>query len=274
MISKALLRVQFSISKSVIRRLSSAASDFRPAAHNNSVDEPEGSKSALCLNAGNYARPSNVIWSKRLHNSVSFIGTVAYPLKKFATGSDKFGVHSSLRVKTSIDSHTSFWITFQMWDELAERAFLHLKPNDCIYISGELGSYTKSNSEGVDILRYKVIAKELNYAKLDEPAKDIQRVVDSGVGTGESSIEKYRNRLQLWQMFFANPSEWYDDREKKKNPKQPDFRHKSTGEVLWLNASNPPWVKKQVELLDSRLSGRPKNDAPSTFSPSRWLPDY
>ena len=43
-----------------------------------------------------------------------------------------------------------------MWGELAERVFPHLKPDDFIYISGELGSYTK-DIEGVQKLMYKVL---------------------------------------------------------------------------------------------------------------------
>lgn len=47
-------------------------------------------------------------------------------------------------------------ILFEMWGELAERVFPHLKPDDFIYISGELGSYTK-DVEGVQKLMYKVL---------------------------------------------------------------------------------------------------------------------
>lgn len=72
-------------------------------------------------------------------------------------------------------------------------------------------------------------------------------------------MQKQKNRLHLLQKLFASPDEWYDNRKSKKNPKQPDFKNKSTGEALWLNATDPPWVKKQLELLDSRLSGGPKN---------------
>ncbi|EYU41626.1 hypothetical protein MIMGU_mgv1a0268881mg, partial [Erythranthe guttata] len=31
----------------------------------------------------------------------------------------------------------------------------------------------------------------------------------------------------------------------KKNPKAPDFRHKETGEVLWLNRS-PAWALSRI----------------------------
>ncbi|KAG6555831.1 hypothetical protein Mapa_002472 [Marchantia paleacea] len=56
-----------------------------------------------------------------------------------------------------------------------------------------------------------------------------------------------------WQAFFANPSQWWDNRLNKKNPKAPDFKHKSTQEVLWLNSwNNPPWVAAQVAAWEDK----------------------
>ncbi|XP_042973600.1 protein OSB1, mitochondrial-like [Carya illinoinensis] len=46
---------------------------------------------------------------------------------------------------------------------------------------------------------------------------------------------------ELWQPFFANPVDWWDNRKNKKNPKYPDFKHKDTGEALWVEGRyNPP----------------------------------
>ncbi|XP_057531907.1 protein OSB1, mitochondrial-like [Amaranthus tricolor] len=230
--------------------------------------DSETSSSRSSFNGRNCARPSTVTWSSRLHNSARFIGTVEYPLKQYNTRNGRLGVYTFLRVKTSPYSNSSFRILFEMWGELAERVFPHLKPDDFIYISGELGSYTK-DIEGVQKLMYKVTARELNYVKLDEPG---EYVVNSGKNTGghfdKSHPQSYKNRLHLWQLLFASPDEWHDQRRSKTNPKQPDFKHKSTGEALWLSASDPPWVKKQVELL--YFSG-PNNDPMSRFSLSGCL---
>lgn len=68
-------------------------------------------------------------------------------------------------------------------------------------------------------------------------------------------MQSKQNQLYLWQVFFANPNEWWDQRKRKFKPTQPDFRHKYTGEVLWLSKYDPPWVKKQLQLLDSRIAG-------------------
>lgn len=43
-----------------------------------------------------------------------------------------------------------------MWDGMAEMSFMHLKPNDFIYVSGQLGCYTKPDKNGELRMRYKV----------------------------------------------------------------------------------------------------------------------
>lgn len=85
--------------------------------------------------------------------------------------------------------------------------------------------------------------------------------------SGESGLEKERARLHLWQMFFANPYEWYDHRNKKNKPNQPDFKHKDTGEALWIHPRDPQWVKVQLQQLDSKLAGQNRReDSTSNFS--------
>lgn len=39
-----------------------------------------------------------------------------------------------------------------------------------------------------------------------------------------------------------------------RNSKYPDFKHKDTGEALWIEGrNNPPWVKSQLAILDTRM---------------------
>lgn len=76
------------------------------------------------------------------------------------------------------------------------------------------------------------------------------------VVSGEDYPEWNRKRLLLWQTFFANPYEWTDCRKTKQNPKAPDFKHKSTGEALWIRPDDPPWISKQLKLIDPLLSGQ------------------
>ncbi|KAJ7241242.1 hypothetical protein O6H91_Y438100 [Diphasiastrum complanatum] len=55
---------------------------------------------------------------------------------------------------------------------------------------------------------------------------------------------------QLWQEFFSDPSQWWDNRLTKKRPKHPDFKHKRTLEVLWVDGwMNPSWVKEKMASM-------------------------
>ncbi|KAF8049792.1 hypothetical protein N665_2116s0002 [Sinapis alba] len=67
---------------------------------------------------------------------------------------------------------------------------------------------------------------------------------------GNDTEEPEHDEIHLWKAFFANPDEWWDKRRNKKSPKLPDFKHKDTGEALWLNSETPVWVTRQLELLD------------------------
>ncbi|KAF5193359.1 Osb3 protein [Thalictrum thalictroides] len=48
-----------------------------------------------------------------------------------------------------------------------------------------------------------------------------------------------------WKSLVEKPDKWWDNRSKKMNPKSPDFKHKETGEALWLNKS-PAWVSDKL----------------------------
>ncbi|KAJ7523169.1 hypothetical protein O6H91_18G040000 [Diphasiastrum complanatum] len=50
--------------------------------------------------------------------------------------------------------------------------------------------------------------------------------------------------------FFADPSQWWDHRFDKNNPRYPDFKHKETQEALWIDGrSTPPWVNKVLSAM-------------------------
>ncbi|KAJ7546162.1 hypothetical protein O6H91_08G027800 [Diphasiastrum complanatum] len=55
---------------------------------------------------------------------------------------------------------------------------------------------------------------------------------------------------QLWQEFFSDPSQWWDNRLTKKSPNYPDFKHKRTLEGLWVDGCwNPSWVKEKMASM-------------------------
>nr|CAD1841368.1 unnamed protein product [Ananas comosus var. bracteatus] len=219
-------------------------------------------------------------------NSCSFIGTVVAPVRRAGRDPEKPWAYTFLEVKrqracgassssSSSSSPSSFEILLAMRDKLAESSLRHLQPNDFIYVSGPLGSYEKVNASGSHEIFYKHISSfhvliigalligfvmDLNYVKRNDQKQTshkhevlVEKELTGPTFGAFDSAEKDRERLHLWHVFFANPYEWWDNRQSKPNRRHPDFKHKGTGEVLWLNPHDPPWVKKQLELYDSKM---------------------
>ncbi|KAM7266321.1 hypothetical protein ACFE04_004218 [Oxalis oulophora] len=212
-------------------------------------------------------RPTVVKWEQHLQNTVSFIGSVDLPLKVMTSKYGIKGAHTFLKVN-HLTNHpdNTFRIRIAMWDDLGTMCIKHLKRHDFIYVSGPLESYTKPDHTGNTRLYYSVNVKDLNYVTQSNrhPSGEISDLSQSS--GGEASMENYENNLYLWQIYFTNPYEWWDNRKSKKHPKQPDFKHKDTKEALWIMPNDPPWVKRQLELLDSRLENQGLREDPGRRS--------
>ncbi|KAJ7958115.1 protein OSB1, mitochondrial-like [Quillaja saponaria] len=230
----------------------------------NSFDDVSEGGSAVYLHALKFQRPTtinlsdmkwrDIEWIRQLENSVSFIGSVARAPQVLNTKTGRFGVYSQLSVRpTSESKSSSFRVLLLMWDRMAEIAFKHLKQNEFIYVSGCLKSYVKDDGSGNPTVHYKVIVKGLNYVAQHGQSLGYQEYEESESNGGEADLETYNNKIYLWQVFFTNPHVWWDCRKRKVNPRQPDFKHKDTGEGLWLNRNDPPWVKRQLQLFDMKM---------------------
>ncbi|KAJ8640460.1 hypothetical protein MRB53_017154 [Persea americana] len=166
-----------------------------------------------------------------------------------------------LEVESPGKSKPTFKVLLEMRGEMAEISLQHLMENDFVYVSGRLNSYTKVDSSGRDMLFYKVIVKEFNYVKHNNQCRTFQKPealklksVSTSSALDSQMVETVR--LHLWQVFFASPHEWWDNRGRKLYPSSPDFKHKDTGERLWIMPNDPPWVTKQLQLLDSKITER------------------
>ncbi|CAM0875882.1 unnamed protein product [Alopecurus aequalis] len=172
-------------------------------------------------------------------------------------------------------SSSNFDVTLQMKGELANVCLKHLKHDDLVYVSGFLNSYGKVSETGERYIYYKIHVKELNYV-LDQNKKpmgdnDSADPASSPSASNEMLEEnKYKDRLRLWQVFFASPSEWWDNRQHKLYVTSPDFKHKDTHEKLWLHPDDPPWVRKQVELIDQQTAEMGRRDGRGRLINPRW----
>ncbi|MBA0691645.1 hypothetical protein Goari_009261 [Gossypium aridum] len=265
-------------------------------------DEKEGS--AIYRVALKFQRPTTVEVEPPSRNRISLIGTVDEPLQVMNTRSDYFGVQTRLNFKNPYDSDCRFKIRLQMWSEMGKICMEHVKPGDFIYVSGVLGSFSVATLDKQLIIYYKVTVTELSFVthhgersttrecKELESEQEYQFLTVIGFevfhsssapcllcflsllkDVGEAGLGSYDSQLYLWQVFFTNPFEWWDNRKSKKNPRQPDFKHKDTGEALWLNPNDPPWIKKQLQLLDSKLAEGLGDRESRRYSISEWQYD-
>ncbi|XP_054822690.1 protein OSB1, mitochondrial-like [Prosopis cineraria] len=202
-----------------------------------------------------YPKPSEIPWHKELCNSVSLIGIVATPveIKHFSSGK----VVAWTRLAVRKNATRTSWINLTFWDELAHVAFQHLEKGHQIYVSGRLVTDTIESDDGKQNTYYKVVSQQLNFIeKSSFPLSWHDQESDSMMSgnKGNYAANNTGSTEELWQAFFANPVEWWDNRKNKRNPKYPDFKHKDTGEALWVEGrSNPPWVKSQLAILDARM---------------------
>eukprot|EP00793_Prasinoderma_coloniale_P002252 PRCOL_00002760-RA len=65
-------------------------------------------------------------------------------------------------------------------------------------------------------------------------------------GAGGSAVPLAQQAM--WDSLLADPSAWWDNREGKRNPKAPDFKHKESGDALWLNSAPPSIAARVAEL--------------------------
>ncbi|KAJ8470094.1 hypothetical protein OPV22_024437 [Ensete ventricosum] len=194
-------------------------------------------------------RPSTVRRDSVPWNWCSFIGTVIRPVKRSA----RKGAYTVLEVKcpSSNSSSSSFCrILLYLSDKLEEVSLEYLKPNDTIFVRGPLGSYEKYYEDGSHAIFYKVDVQDLNFIK---QYRQIHKSTEMEIPVVSSTVDdgkELRDRLHLWQVFFRNPHEWWDNRQRKLSPDAADFRHKDTHDVLCLRPDDPSWVRRQLQLYD------------------------
>ncbi|XP_057508770.1 protein OSB2, chloroplastic-like [Actinidia eriantha] len=216
-----------------------------------------------------YPKPAEIQWKKELSNLVQLIGIVSIPVQIKQLSSGKFLAWSRLSVKNS--STDTVWINLTFWDELAHVAFQHVEAGQQIHVSGRLVSDRVETEEGKQQTYYRVVVQQLNFVE-----KNFSSVASyDGDSNGATPGRKFSNSAvnntgsteALWQAFFANPMDWWDNRKNKRNSKAPDFKHKDTGEALWIEGwNNPSWVKSQLAVLDAKMNSvRDQNDGSGTL---------
>ncbi|GER55386.1 single-stranded DNA-binding protein [Striga asiatica] len=228
------------------------------AANNGSgfYEYERGAETSAVAESMQHPKPAEIQWNKELCNTVQFIGVIAAPvqIKHFPSG--KVVANSRLTVKTN--KTDTVRINLNFWNELAQVAFQHVEIGHQVYVAGRLVADTVQDDNGMSQTYYKVIVKELNFIERSQIKSSTPLYYGDSNSARQGKKQYPTNSTgsleELWQAFFANPTEWWDNRKNKKNPNYPDFKHKDTGESLWVDGRyNPSWVKSQLDVLDSKM---------------------
>jgi hypothetical protein len=56
---------------------------------------------------------------------------------------------------------------------------------------------------------------------------------------------------ECWRNFLQDPSQWWDNRFDKRNPRALDFKHKITKKGLWISGrTTPDWVREKFNFVE------------------------
>jgi hypothetical protein len=59
-----------------------------------------------------------------------------------------------------------------------------------------------------------------------------------------TGVKEDKTDEEYWREYFATPTNWWDNRQGKRNPRAPDFKHRITRKALWINGwFTPQWMK-------------------------------
>lgn len=95
-------------------------------------------------------------------------------------------------------------------------------------------------------MRRRAVAKEEGFgADKYQTAKKsfLERRSDRASGSLEVDEDE-----DLWLEYFADPTQWWDNRGKKRNPRAPDFKHRVSKKALWIDGwYTPGWARERFQ---------------------------
>ncbi|CAM6019022.1 unnamed protein product [Sphagnum balticum] len=255
---------EFQFGRGAVRATRSFSQVLTPVTSQWSESEPQQGRGVEQADSAktDFPRPPTVVWSKELANRVHFIGRLGRDMEVKYLDTGKVVAKSSLAVKRSSKKDDApSWLEMEFWDTLAHVAGQHLKKGDQIYVTG----YLKVDAYLKDEVQQKitrVVVQDLNFVEQSyyqeagvtdwasqSPPVGASMPQPSGQYPAANS---YPEMEKAWNEYFSDPTQWWDNRGKKQNPRYPDFKHKTTNEALWIDSyKTPKWVPGQLEKLEA-----------------------
>ncbi|GER54320.1 organellar single-stranded DNA binding protein 3 [Striga asiatica] len=233
---------------------------------------------------GVWPKPGEMPYQAKVTNFVNLIGRVGLPIR-FESDADGKHLAATVISLLNGGARTPLTIPVVFEGVLAHSVSCHVRENDLVFVSGHLSVDPTGVLPGESLGKFHVVAENINFVEGDLMKSPLQWYDYRGLKKNGSVKEKHPDfkqkvtrealwissapkwalhgleRLEFdvikpkhanesssddsWKDVVENPDNWWDCRANKKNPKAPDFKHKKTGDALWLNRA-PGWVSAKL----------------------------
>ncbi|XP_026453740.1 protein OSB3, chloroplastic/mitochondrial-like isoform X1 [Papaver somniferum] len=202
-----------------------------------------------------WPKPSEIPWQSNKTNSSNLIGSISMPVQfqdEYPDGK------STVIAILSRDSAPHLRIPIIFKGCLADIAAEHLKEKDVIHVAGHLSgdSLPPKFVKEYGHFGIQVMAHSISFIKVPFQGNQTVQTYTTYTQGGQISRQSV-NTLKdtLWRDLFDNPSQWADYRKDKLNgllkPKHPDFKHKDSGQPLWINSA-PKWAISELQITSGK----------------------
>jgi single stranded DNA-binding protein len=206
-----------------------------------------------------------VEWKAENQNSVTLIGRLGREpeIKYFEDG--KVTASVSIAVNRGKNAAAS-WFELDFWNETAKAVSEKLRKGQQVQVTGRLVQNTWSDRQtGMKREKIRVVVRDVaivtggmagsqggNFQDQGGYNNNSRQSYGGGGGGGSRGGSVQSKDIEgQWAALFCSPNDFWDNRATKRNPKAPDFKHKETGEALWVESRNTPtWVASSLKELD------------------------
>eukprot|EP00873_Tetraselmis_striata_P036912 jgi/Tetstr1/457176/TSEL_043826.t2 len=230
-----------------------------------------------------------VDWSPELCNTIYLLGRTGqdFELKYLENGN----ILGRVSVAINEPNGQTMWVNLEVWGPLAEVAASTVSKGRTIAIQGRMKIRNwvtkdgqKRTSTSVAVNQMKLVRPNPQYTggqgqgqqqgqgqappppqSQQAPPRQASPAPTPGPAPAAprptSSAKPGAADLDAqWAAYFQNPDAYYDNRDLKKtgerSPRYPDFKHKDSGDALWLDSYNTPaWVPGAMADLTSQQQG-------------------
>lgn len=218
----------------------------------------------------------------------------------------------------AVEEDKTNWFAVDIWGEEALRLAEHVTKGKTICVQGKLTTDLWTDKDtGAPRSRVKIVAKNFSFVQSSKAMSGGGYGMSSGYDTSAQQAPPQQQRQQapaqqqrqqappqqqrqqapqqqqgmpngaspkeaLWRSLAEEPDTWWDNRSRKSqpgsNPRMPDFKHKESGEALWIDSRDTPaWVLETLggaAVAATQVNHQDDGAYRGASNPGAYEPDY